>query len=307
MPITRSDFSGPGDLRAMQAMCSRAWSPHSRFHAGQLAWNRYAQPVDPARPGSGEAISLWWADGQVVGFAWAESADWLELQIDATRPDVAEEVAEDVIAWFEDWSDAPRQTVHVMVDDPSETALVAAGFRAERDAWHFTHHVLSLSDLSDLPALPALPRVAGYTLRPVRSDETAERAAVHRSAWSDIGAAELTTGAYEQLRRAWPYRPELDWVVANETGELVASVIVWLDGTTGVALVEPVGCVPAERGRGLARAVTVAALHRARELGAHTALVTTGGDADDPGPRRLYETIGFRPVARTVTWTRSLD
>ena len=88
---------------------------------------------------------------------------------------------------------------------------------------------------------------------------------------------------------------------------MVASVIVWLDDATGVALVEPVGCEPGHRRRGLAGAVTLAALHRSRELGAHTAQVSPRGDDDYPGPRRLYQALGFRPVARTVTWSRSLD
>ena len=41
---------------------------------------------------------------------------------------------------------------------------------------------------------------------------------------------------------------------------MVASACVWLDADTGVALVEPVGCVPEHRGRGLAGAVSAAAL-----------------------------------------------
>jgi GNAT superfamily N-acetyltransferase len=88
---------------------------------------------------------------------------------------------------------------------------------------------------------------------------------------------------------------------------MVASVIVWLDPATGVGLVEPVGCVPAHRGRGLAGAVTLAALHRLRTLGGAMAQVTPRGDEGYPGPQRLYRSLGFRPTARTVTWSRSLD
>ncbi|GAA6524669.1 GNAT family N-acetyltransferase [Intrasporangium sp. DVR] len=301
MPTTRSDFSGPGDLRAMQAMCSRVWSPNARFHPGQLAWNRYSQPVDPSRPGPGEAISLWRVDGEVAGFAWAEAPDWLELQLDPRHPGTASTVSTEIIEWFEDWSDAPRQSALVMEGDLSEPVLEEAGFRPEPDAWHFTHHLLHLSEL------PPVPHVPGYSLRPVGPHEADARAEVHRAAWSDVGPSRVTTHAYEQVCHAWPYRRDLDWVAADAAGHLVASVIVWLDDATGVALVEPVGCVPPHRGRGLAGAVTLAALHRARALGAHTGLVSPRGDADHPGPRRLYQRLGFRPVARTVTWTRSMD
>jgi GNAT superfamily N-acetyltransferase len=104
---------------------------------------------------------------------------------------------------------------------------------------------------------------------------------------------------------AWPYRPDLDWVAVAPDGSMAASCLVWLDPATGVGLVEPVGCVPGHRGRGLAGAVTLAALGRLREVGGRTALVSPRGDEDHAGPRRLYQTLGFRPVARTMTWTRS--
>jgi predicted N-acetyltransferase YhbS len=295
VPTTRSDFSGPGDLSDMQAMCSRVWSPSARFHPGQLAWNRYSHPIDDGI-GPDEAISLWREGDAVVGFGWAESADWLELQVAPDRP----EVADDVVAWFEDWSDAPRQSAVAMENDSIEPVLRKAGFGPDRDGWHFTHHLL------DLRELPPVPGVAGYTLRPVEPGEAAPRAAVHRAAWADLGPSRVTAGAYAQVMQARPYRSDLDWVACERDGQMVASVIVWLDEAIGVALVEPVGCAPAHRGRGLAGAVTLAALHRARELGAHRAQVSPRGDDDYPGPRRLYQALGFRPAARTVTWTRSL-
>jgi ribosomal protein S18 acetylase RimI-like enzyme len=64
--------------------------------------------------------------------------------------------------------------------------------------------------------------------------------------------------------------------------------------------------VPEHRGQGLAGAVTLAALARLRELGGRTAQVSPRGDDDYPAPLRLYQSLGFKPVARTVTWTRSL-
>ncbi len=67
----------------------------------------------------------------------------------------------------------------------------------------------------------------------------------------------------------------------------------------------PSAACPEHRGRGLAGAVTLAALHRLRELGGHTALVSPRGDDGHPGPQRLYRSLGFEPSARTRTWTRS--
>ncbi|MEO7130036.1 MAG: GNAT family N-acetyltransferase [Dermatophilaceae bacterium] len=303
--MRRSDFSGPDDLRAMQAMCSRLWTPTARFHPGQLAWSRHHQPVDPLRPAAGEAISLWRDGDDVVGFGWAEAPDWLEFQLDPARPDLAEEM----LGWFEDWSEAETQSALLMEGDPAEPAFAAAGFEPEVDGPFFVHHLL------DLARLPEAPSVAGFSFRPVEPSEAQPRSACHVLSWSDVGASPLTPAAYGALMETWPYQHDLDWVAVDDHNgsddgsddEMVASALVWLDPSLGVGLLEPVGCVPAHRGHGLASAVSLAALHRLRDLGAHTALVTPRGDAASPGPQRLYQRIGFRPGARTVTWTRSLD
>jgi RimJ/RimL family protein N-acetyltransferase len=293
----RRDFVGPDDLVAMQAMASRLWSPRSRFHPGQLAWSRYYRPVDPFGLDEGEAISIWSDGGETVGFGWAEAPDWLELQVDPAHPEVADELVE----WFEEVSDAEQQSALVMEGDVAEQALAAAGFAPEEDGPFMVHHVM---DLADLPPLPVLE---GYGMRPVEAGEARARAAVHAAAWSDVAPSRVDERAYTQLMAAWPYRADLDWVVTDAAGDLVASALVWLDPATGAGLVEPVGCVPEHRGRGLAGAVTLAALHALRSVGGTVAQVTPRGDDGYPGPQRLYRSLGFHPTARTVTWTRSLD
>lgn len=296
--MRRSDFTGAGDLRAMQQMCSRLWTPSSRFHPGQLAWSRYYHPVRGDALGEHEAIALWRDGSEVVGFGWAEAEDWLELQVDPGQVEVAAEVVE----WFEDWSDAETQSALVMEGDASEAALAAAGFEPEPDAWHFVHHLLDLAELGPVP------RIGGYTFRHVDGiPEAAQRAACHARSWSDFGPSSVTAESYTALMSAWPYRADLDWVAVAPDGSMAASCLVWLDPATGVGLVEPVGCVPEHRGRGLAGAVTLAALHRLKEVGGRAALVSPRGDDDYPGPRRLYQSLGFRPGARTVTWTRSTE
>ena len=295
-PVRRHDFSGPDDLRAMQEMASRLWSPTSRFHPGQLAWSRYYRPVEPAALDDGEAIAIWSEGGRTVGFGWAEAPDWLELQVDPTRPDVAEELVE----WFEEVSDAETQSALVMAGDVTESALAAAGFAPDPDAPWFTHHTV------DLAELPPVPRVEGYRFRHVEAHEARERAAVHAASWSDVAPSKVDERSYRQLMQAWPYRADLDWVAVDRDGRMVASALVWLDETHGAGLVEPVGCVPDHRGRGLAGAVTLAALHHLRAVGGSLAQVSPRGDDGYPGPQRLYRSLGFRPKARTVTWSRSL-
>ncbi len=114
----------------------------------------------------------------------------------------------------------------------------------------------------------------------------------------------VSTGAYERLMRTPPYRPDLDWVALDASGRMVASACVWLDPATGVALIEPVGCLPEHRGRGLAGAVSAAALRAARDAGATTGLVCPRGDDGYPVPMRVYQRLGFQPGPRTITLVR---
>lgn len=294
--VDRRDFAGDADLRAMQRMCSRWWSPTSRFHPGQLAWSRHHRPVDPSAPAD-EAISLWVADDEVVGFGWAEAPEWFELQVDPRHP----EVADSVIEWFEEWSDADEQSTMAVEGDIVESALIAAGFATRIDEPFFVHHVIDLVDLG------AALTVEGYRFRQVEPGEAATRAECHAAAWSTLAhPSAVTPQSYGRLMQTWPYRHDLDWVAVDETGQMVASSLVWLDPDTGVGLVEPVGCVPEHRGRGLAGAVVTAGLRALRGAGASRATVTPRGDAAYPGPMRLYRSLGFRPTARIVTWTRSL-
>ena len=40
MTVIASDYAGPDDLRAMQALVQRLWTRRSHLHIGDLAWQR---------------------------------------------------------------------------------------------------------------------------------------------------------------------------------------------------------------------------------------------------------------------------
>ena len=270
-------------LPAMQALASRIWSPASRHHPGQLAWSA----------GYGEDLGhgpVWLEEH---AWAWAESDDWLEICVDPAHADRAP----DLVAWFLDR--APEGPVTTMVLETEEHLLAplrAAGFGDTDFPW-FTHHTL------DLARMRPVPELAGYTFRHVTPDEHEARAGVHRAAWSSM--SKVTTAAYDHLATLAPYRHETDWVAEDAEGTMVASCCVWLDAVTGVALVEPVGTVEEHRGRGLAGAVSLAALGAARDLGGTTGLVCPRGDDDYPVPQQVYRGIGFEPGPRTLTLQRA--
>lgn len=269
-------------LPRMQALSSRLWSPEARHHPGQLAWSAaYGEP-DVLDLGPVFVLDDAWA--------WLESLDWLEVC--GTDPAAVEAV---VSAALEEAADE----LHASTLETETTVvrtLEAAGFEEVELPW-FTHHLL---DLADLPPV-TLPEA--YAVRAVRPGEHEERAEVHRAAWS--ATSRVTGAAYRRLMSTPPYRPATDHVVVAHDGAWVASCCVWLDEETGVALVEPVGCIEDHRRLGLATAASVSALTAARDLGATRGLVCPRGDDDYPAPARLYQQIGFRPGARTRTYRLS--
>jgi GNAT superfamily N-acetyltransferase len=269
-------------LPQMQALASRLWSPDARHHPGQLAWS--AAYGEPEALGLGPAFLL------DDAWAWLESADWMEVC--GTDPDAVRAVVDAALAESTDEvtaSTLETETVAIQV-------LLDHGFTEVESPW-FTHHLLDLADLPDV----VLPE--GYAVRAVREGEHEQRSQVHRDAWSPT--SKVTATAYARLMATPPYRPATDHVVVAPDGSWVASCCVWLDEATGVALVEPVGCVDEHGRRGLATAASVSALTAARELGATTGLVCPRGDDDYPAPARLYRKIGFVPGARTRTYRRN--
>ena len=280
-------------LPAMQSLASRLWTPETRHHPGQLAWS-YAYG-EPEALGHGPA-ALFDRDGEVVAWTWAEADDWAELCVDPSALDAGDAA----VAWVLDR--AGDRAVRTMTLDTEEHVIAIldrAGFLPEEETPWFTHHLLDLAELGDVPVVP------GYSFRHVEPGEAAERSACHRAAWSPPGGtSKVTAAAYERLMHTPPYRHELDWVAVDAAGAMVASATIWLDPVTGVALVEPVGCLPEHRGRGLAGAVSIAGLLAARDLGGRLGLVCPRGDEGYPVPQRVYQRIGFVPGPRTVTFVR---
>ncbi|MDP9393173.1 MAG: GNAT family N-acetyltransferase, partial [Actinomycetota bacterium] len=87
--------------------------------------------------------------------------------------------------------------------------------------------------------------------------------------------------------------------VRGTDGHVVSRADLYL--RDGVAQVEEVATEPAARGRGLASALVVEAVRRARSAGAE--LVFLVAEADD-WPEKLYRRLGFSDVGRITSYTR---
>lgn len=132
------------DLRAMQELTQRLWSPESRWHIGDLAWQRHAVPDTGS-------TALWEDGGKVSAWGWSELPAHLSLVVDPGRPGLAAEV----LAWFESTTSAGELSCTVLKPEVHLTAaLTDAGYQEDQAAPFFTHHHRPLDEIES----PALPR-----------------------------------------------------------------------------------------------------------------------------------------------------
>src|SRR5262249_29800755 len=121
-------------------------------------------------------------------------------------------------------------------------------------------------ELDDLPR-SHLPD--GFELSTVRDQDVESRVEAHRSAFAP---SRVTVESYGNVRRAWPYRADLDCIAVAPDGRVAAYCLAWLDTENRVGEFEPVGTHADFRRRGLAAAVCSFALERLREEGAERAV-----------------------------------
>lgn len=257
---------------------------------GEIAENYF---TDPASRESDAAIFT----GE--GFAWW--VDDVVAIVASFRADV-----ERAIEW------AQGRTVVVWAGSGVVTdALTRADYRAN-DALAFTVDMRCATD----PALP-WPELDHYRVRSARDGD--DLVGVHRASWRPRDLPFVpgrgptidpnATSSFDEatlaaLTATWPYDPALHLVVEADDGSLAGSTIVWMEPTTGVAAIEPLGVVPAHRRRGVATALTRAAVVASGRCGAREVLVHARGDDAYPAPRGAYRAAGFSIVAELRRWTR---
>jgi mycothiol synthase len=179
------------------------------------------------------------------------------------------------------------------MESPAAWFLVKNGF--------FIEHVEQRLVLDDLSALPVVYLDRGLSLRTFAR----RRAIAHFRRLYEASFAGL----------AWHQPYEADREVAQELvdpGDLLFMAdgrrpigFLWLRWPDlGSAEIEPVGLLPAYRGRGLGRLLMLAGLHRARQQGASR--VWIGAWQANTAALALYEQLGFRPAESTFFLARDL-
>jgi ribosomal protein S18 acetylase RimI-like enzyme len=279
--VDARDYSGPADLRLMQDLTAECWrleGPYVRATIGDLPWEMY-QHLDKLKE---VRVRLWLDGDRCVAWAWL-STSLLFL----THPD-GRALLDEIL----DWCQAPDVSV-LEHDRASVELLESRGYALDESRW-MNHMTRSLDGLPE-------PLVhEGYRLRAVRGEEDLEaRTYIHRAAWEP---SRVVPESYRQVMRAWPYRPDLDWVAVAPDGSFAASCLCWLDEENRLCEMEPVGTHPEHRRRGLAAAVCLGALRASRAARADTALVySVSGSAAE----KLYDSIGFRTISRHLTFRKA--
>jgi GNAT superfamily N-acetyltransferase len=301
---------GPTELRQMQELAQRVTALRPELlngdaTVGELAWV-WSKDFDALAPYWRHRA--WLEGGRLVAWGWAclpyrmarddgtervsETAS-LTWQTHPDRPELLGEIL--------DWCDGVAGGVdRFLVVQSADTAAQAI---APRHGYVFDEreggddgswHQFNARELTDLPD-PALP--TGFRFLTAADIPAADAARAHRDAWQ---SPNLTDAAFERVQRTWPYRADLQVLVAAPDSQLAATAIIWLDEATQTAEFEPVGTHPAFRRRGLGAALQLHGMRLARAAGARRMFVACVGAPAHPAARNLYYGVGFREISRDL-------
>ncbi|MEO7664406.1 MAG: GNAT family N-acetyltransferase [Candidatus Limnocylindrales bacterium] len=306
--FTSRRWRTPADTGRMQALASarlmRDW-PQPRIHPGDLAW--WEVLAHGREPGMTDRVRLWFedvAEHELAGFGWFAPPAELDFLLASDALATVTPLVEELIAW----ATARREDVVSVTPDPGdglrvwvslgETAAIGAiqGHGHALEPGHgFVHFTgdLSIADVWQPIVLPE-----GFEVRPIdRARDLEGRVACGRAAFP---GSTMTAERYSQTLSAPLYRRDLDLVVANDAGLVIAFALGWLDAAAGIVELEPVGVHPDWHRRGLGRAICQATLGAARGQGATKALI--GADADNDAANALYTALGLRITANVVAF-----
>jgi GNAT superfamily N-acetyltransferase len=298
------------ELRLMQGLARRVTerSPallNGDATLGELAWV-WGHTYDALSPFWRHRT--WFEGGELMAWGWARlpfqvrredgtlrqsSTANMNWQTHPDRP----ELLHQVLDWYDEVAgDADREMIVQSADAASQAIVAAHGYvlDAEEASDDGSWHQFNSRGLADVPA-PALPD--GFRFLCAADVTPAEAVKAHCDAWQ---SANFTVAAYERVRRTWPYRADLHPLVAAPDGTLAATAIIWLDEATRTAEFEPVGAHPDFRRRGLGAALQLHGMRLAKAAGATRMFVACVGAPSNPGPRALYESVGFRPISHDL-------
>ncbi|MET9631709.1 GNAT family N-acetyltransferase [Lentzea sp. NPDC006480] len=247
-----------------------------QLHPGDLGWFwRFGEEALT------EAVRVWRRDGRVVAVGLLDSPDLLRCTI---GPDFQqdESLARQLV---EDVSDPERGVLpagKVCIDSPVGTRfkelLFSRGWQTD-EPWTPLRRDLT----SPVPDPGARIEVIG-------PDQAHLHAAVIRASFEK---STFVDERWHMMAGGAPYADARS-LVAYDGDAAAAAVTVWSAGAGKPGLLEPMGVHRDHRGRGLGRAITLAAASALRELGSSSALVCT--PSSNVGAVATYRSAGFEQL-----------
>ncbi|MFD4543861.1 GNAT family N-acetyltransferase [Streptomyces bauhiniae] len=313
--MTDSALLAASDLPLLQGLAQRVTALRPDLISagasyGELAW---IHGKGHAAQGSTWRRQLWFTGDELTAWAWA----FLPRRVtrddgsvsDITGASLSHQVhpdhaglVDEVIDWYDTVAAGLERTaLPTTADEYALPRWVAHGYhpdtQALADDGDWTQ--LNQRDLTDVEP-PVLP--PGFRFR--TAEEAGPQAAVraHLDAWSP---SPYTAQSYEGVRRTAAYRADLHVLVEAPDGTMAASTIMWLDHMNRTVEFEPVGTHPAYRRLGLAHAMMLHGMERARAAGATHATVVCLGAPGHRKARGLYYGLGFRELSRDAPLIKS--
>jgi ribosomal protein S18 acetylase RimI-like enzyme len=315
--MTDFELVTAADIPLMQDLAQRVTAVRPELISagasyGELAWiwgkgNALLGATWPRR--------LWFSGSTLVAWGWASLPHRIRRNDGSVREVTGASLSyqihpghldliDDVIEWYDGVAAGLERTATpTTAEDFALRRWAAHGYRTDAEALGDNGDWTQLNerDLTDLEQ-PVLPD--GFRFR--TADEAGPEAAVqaHVDAWAP---SSYTAESYAGVRRTAAYRGDLHILVEAPDGTMASSTIMWFDRANRTIEFEPVGTHPDHRRLGLARAMMLHGMHRARAAGATHATVVCLGAPGHPRARGLYYGLGFRELSRDAPLVKPLS
>jgi ribosomal protein S18 acetylase RimI-like enzyme len=307
--------SRPGtqaDLAALQSMLSTRLAadwPVVRMHPGDLDWWAvHAWGRGPDQPGLPERLRVWTdASTQahrpdILAFAWYVPEGDVDIVLDPALAtgDRGPGILRQALAWGaaqrDRYATDPGAPILAWAAMGSlEASLLEALGRLPRTEGRA---FLQLTGPAEIAEVDPLDPPAGLTVRGLANADVESRVVCGRAAFR---GSTMTPDRYRRTFLARLYRAELDRIVVDGDGRVVAFALGWFDPSTRVAELEPVGVHPDHHRQGLGTLVCRAVIRAARELGASRVVISA--ERDNAAAVGLYRSLGLTVTSTVVPFT----
>lgn len=294
MPVTSRLYQSDHDFVAVRRLLQKTHGrPWLGFNWDLRRWDGHRwyrdDPIVSDWP-----VRLWFDGDNCVGAAHDEGPGIAVLAVDSDHRSLESEMLE----WIEEalpstWPTDTALIVHALEPDSErQTLLQERGYHPTQ--WGEVSRSMGIgpSKQQDLPD--------PYRLDHLRGDSRQDRqhlADLLNAAFGRTGHGQAEFATFFQ--HTPDYRDDLHLVARSPDGSLAAHAATNLDPVNRVALIEPVCTHPEHRSRGLASSLIREAVRRAGELGATTAEVYPGLDAE---LNSFYAQLGLDEEVRGRYW-----